>query len=155
MVVGVLLVPYRSLHLPISRFFDFTEELIHLTKQELQSVFHITQNLAATITSHVVDTASEWPGIVMPHFELQGMTLSELARIKQLAIVPLVSRDELQNWQEFAIENQDWIQKGVNSRLGSESRPVQDITDFVYRLNGDAVVPQNGSGVDGKYAPMW
>lgn len=96
-----------------------------------------------------------WPEIVVPHFELQGMSLSQLTRVQQLTIAPLVDIEFLDKWEWFALENKGWIQQGVNSRLGNESTRDQDITNFVYRLDGDSVVPQTGLGIDGKYAPVW
>ena len=128
---------------------------MELSKHELQSVVHATENLATTIMSHVIDTRSVWPEIVVPHFELQGMGLSQLARVQQLTIVPLVDIDHLEQWEEFALENHGWIQEGVNARHGNESAPVEDITTFVYRLDGNSVVPQTALGIDGKYAPLW
>eukprot|EP00977_Amphora_coffeiformis_P030125 scaffold44851_cov160-Amphora_coffeaeformis.AAC.1 len=137
------------------RFYDFAEESVQFSKHEIQSVVHATQNLATTITSHVVDTGSVWPEIVAPHFELQGMGLSQLARVQHLTIVPLVDIKNLGEWEHFALENKGWIQEGVNARLGNMSTWVEDITNFVYRLDGDSVVPQTGLGIDGKYAPVW
>lgn len=131
-------------------------EVTDLSQQELRSALNVADHLATTLTLHTVESASVWPKFVLPHFEVQGTSLSKLSRIEQLSIVPLVHRESVREWQKFALENQDWLQAGT---LTPESVIAGSISSVVYRFDkeedGGARVPQTGLGLDGKYAPVW
>lgn len=138
-----------------NRFDDLAQEIIRLSERELQSAFGATKNLGTTITSYGVDSGLAWPQVVVPHFELQGITLADLGRIQHFTIAPLVDVNQLEPWSDFATENQDWIQSGLDVRFGKGAVTADGISSEVYRMDGDLMVPQTGMGIDGFYAPVW
>jgi hypothetical protein len=153
--LSVAFYPSSPLLLSVHSFDDDAHDLLNLMELEFEAVVHATQALATTTTSHAIQTETQWPEILLPHFELQGMGLSELAKIAQLNIVPLVYAEAVEAWQAFSIDNQGWIKDGLHVQSGNESTSVDSITSFVYRLEDDGIAPQTGQGISGRYSPVW
>lgn len=141
-------------HPPLSHSFaDIGREVLNLFQDEIASVLYTSKSLSTTITSHTIESGMQWPEVVVPHFELQGTSLAELAEVAQMNIVPLVNVPMVEEWQAFSVENQGWIEDGL--KLHNESVTVDKIIRFVYHVENDKVVAQTGPGVSGYYSPVW
>jgi hypothetical protein len=54
-----------------------------------------------------------WP-FVFPDFEIQTSEVSNLSEAELIAFAPIVERREEQLGKPFAIQNQGWIQEGLD-----------------------------------------
>jgi hypothetical protein len=84
------------------------------------------------------------------------MDLSEMAKVAQLTIVPLVGASQLNDWNSYSVDNQNWIMDGLKIRFSNESLTVNEITGFIYRLDDDeSIVPQTKASNTSKLMPVW
>ena len=64
---------------------------------------------AMTITSHAQFANQTWPFVTLPDFERRGMATSALAQVMSIIMVPLVTDETREAWEEYSVANQGWL----------------------------------------------
>jgi CHASE domain len=156
----------------LCRFEDYAFEVIHAVHYEADSAFSVVSIVASTLTSHTVTSGAKWPFFTMPYMEIMGRESNELSGALQLTVVPLVTQANKAQWEAFSVENQTWIQEGVDTAsdlnlLDDDKNEyysiIDPITGFIFRrkdndLEGDIKIAQDGPGLTfgpGQYGPVW
>jgi CHASE domain len=161
---------HTRVHPFVRRFQDYAEEVIHAVHYEADSAIGVVSVAASTLTSHTLAAEETWPFFTMPHMEIMGREYNELSGVLQMTIVPLVTQENKAQWELFSVQNQTWIQDGVDAASDLNLRDddtseyngiIEPITDFIYRHESDLSgpkIPQDGSGLSfgpGQYGPVW
>ncbi len=136
-----------------------------------------------SLTSYGLDAENHWPLISIPDFGVRSWTTRQEMRAETLGLLPIVTEDKRQDWENFVMENHDWIEQarsweeknGVTSnpdnRLLLEHSPINrkpegrdrnlqldasfsdGISSSIYRVN------VNGEAVVdegmGPFSPIW
>eukprot|EP00934_Nitzschia_sp_Nitz4_P002708 Nitzschia sp. Nitz4//scaffold42_size132992//119267//129070//NITZ4_003422-RA/size132992-processed-gene-0.49-mRNA-1//-1//CDS//3329551787//2698//frame0 len=126
------------------------------------------ESFATQISSYAQATNASWPNVALPDFERQGHYINDLADMLALVLIPIVTKENRESYEQFAVENQGWIQEGlelqgipeedwdhesmaiVESVLGHS--PNMTIPEKIFALNGTEAVEETG---DGPFAPFW
>jgi hypothetical protein len=98
------------------------------------------------------NSAEVFPNVTLPHFGQHAAPIQELVHPLLVAMAPLVTTEELQGWEQYAIENQGWISEdlelaGVNV---TADRP-GSIHETVYSWDDEV----DDIPLSGMYAPLW
>jgi hypothetical protein len=77
---------------------------------EIRSNFALMEQLSASITiaSHL--KGSVFPNHTDPEFEITGGFVDGMSGIMAVAYAPLIRTEEKEQWEEYALAHQDWIE---------------------------------------------
>jgi hypothetical protein len=75
----------------------------------LENLKEALHSQSVEITGEARRTNSSFPFVSLPKFELQGQSVLERSLLEKLSFCPIVKRNQLAAWNEFARENQGWI----------------------------------------------
>jgi hypothetical protein len=93
-----------------------------------------------------------FPNVTLPHFVQHAAPIHELAKPLLVAMAPLVaSHEELQGWEQYAVENQGWITEDLEQTgFNVTADPPGNIRTSVYAWDDEVDdVPRS------RYAPLW
>jgi class 3 adenylate cyclase len=117
-------------------------------------------------TSYAMNTGQKWPTVTIPDFAIRGWTVRQQMKAETLGLLPVVSSSNRQEWENYVVENSDWIQTARSWETEKEksalldTRRLYEEVDFsqgfassIYTVNkhGGLVVDE---GI-GPYAPIW
>lgn len=155
------------------QFTNHAQEITELVNYKAQSVFTAIDTLSVMVTSLAIDKNATWPEIVVPHFELRAGEINHLANAEQVTFVPLVRERQLNQWEDFASNNQDWLTESLHwqdllladnkTQIYGRARELEagtpKIPSHLWRFaEGDhgTIVSVSGSNSSiGYYAPVW
>eukprot|EP00934_Nitzschia_sp_Nitz4_P001237 Nitzschia sp. Nitz4//scaffold14_size191712//186333//188797//NITZ4_001756-RA/size191712-snap-gene-0.145-mRNA-1//1//CDS//3329537026//1237//frame0 len=127
------------------------------------------ESFAAQISSYARSTNSTWPNVALPDYELHGRYIMDLSDMLGLVLFPIVTKENRESYERFTVENQGWIEEG----LEFQGIPEEDwdyetiavvqagfnqdsisptIPEKIFALNGTEPVVETG---DGPYVPFW
>ena len=87
-----------------------------LTQWEIQNNFALMSQLAATVTNAAVLSNSTFPYLVDPNFEVIGGYVDGMSGIISTGFAPFVQSYQKAQWEEFAVANQWWVERGARLR---------------------------------------
>jgi hypothetical protein len=88
-----------------------------LIQWEVQYNFALVQQFSAAMTSTALLTGQVFPHVTHPHFEIGAGYVDGMGGIMTCAFAPLVKAEERSDWEEYATENQWWLQESVRLRI--------------------------------------
>jgi Adenylate and Guanylate cyclase catalytic domain len=77
---------------------------------EVQYNFALVTQLANTITSATVMMNASFPNVTVRDFETIGGFLDGMGGIMSANMAPLIKSEEIEQWEEYSVQNQWWIQ---------------------------------------------
>jgi class 3 adenylate cyclase len=91
-----------------------------------------------------------WPFVSFPDFEIQTSENINLSDAELIAFAPIVSKEEKVSWEAFAVENQGWIQEGLDVQGLGEVSP-GEIAEEVYPFSEEVDMTQDPE----VFVPLW
>jgi CHASE domain len=115
-----------------------------------------------------------FPFVTIPDFAYHGNHNNRLSKVLQVSFAPLITRSQVNKWQDYAIQNQGWIaeslafhdlgdgqHRATNSSARLDSISLRPISPYLYHFeeytSGKALI-QTDEGAQfgpGNYAPVW
>lgn len=121
-----------------------------------QSAYFGMAFLSQKITAETVEKPDvEFPFVTLPLFDLHATQTRYLTKYELLCYAPLVTRDQLEQWQNYSVSHQTWI-SDILLRNGSISSPPTEnnlIRPFVFDEKDGIIQPSEKVGEF--YAPLW
>ena len=147
-------------------YFDQATRVIDAVQIQSNRRVGTIQAFAESITSHALHYNMAWPNVTLPDFERQATATSRIAGVMSLFLVPLVQDWQREQWEEYSVANQAWLEEGLEVQkeedrrrraqnsivLGWEEDNDLSIPEKIYRVEGLAPAPENGPG---PYLPQW
>ena len=116
------------------------------------NIYTAVQSFSAAITSQRLAAGSVWPNFTMPHFEMHGDILKTSTKAQAIVFAPIVH--DLDEWNEYSVANQDWIQESYELR--DDPNTPDPIPEKVYRRYEDGTpTPEAIDGPSDEYCPLW
>ena len=178
-VLVIALFIFMSVFVPIVIFITttnneeegFKNEFAALATKVIDSFeFNVARKLGAidsldiSVTSYAVGTKSTFPFVTMPDFDLRAANTLALADTSSVFLVPVVKKDLRTQWEEYSVDNQNWIDTSLNRNTIGEAAPnrhlqqisphATGISSSIYRFdeNGNAVREES---LDDFFLPIW
>lgn len=138
------------------------EDLVHA---EAKNVFLTVTNFCTIITSEALSSQAKWPFISMPHFEVRGIQMNELAKSLMIGFSPVVQEEDKKAWELYSTTMQGWIREGVDYNIELHKdfmwqvEHLESIEPHIFNFLDSAKndpdptpVPVNGKG---PFLPVW
>jgi hypothetical protein len=154
------------------QFTDYSSKVKDIIDRHIKDTFNAVAARSASITSVALAKNATFPNVTLPNFEVQGFYFNKFASAFLTSFAPLVKMENKQAWDNYSVENQGWIDRGLNLSAGYLHNDLIDggnHTNFVraqiypniYRFQSNTEgtrVVQTEPGVQygpGNYAPVW
>ena len=138
-------------------FADATKDVSINRYYDIKNAF---QGLAETITGAAIANQQKFPFVTVPQFEIQGEYARKTSGVEVISYAPLVSEAQRRQWEEFAWNNQDWLEESrAYSRTGEEVLHTSvyfetPINPYIYQfdpIDDSTLIP----AVDSPFLPAW
>lgn len=146
------------------QFTSYAKEISRIADDNAKAVIGQVHSLSTTVTSIVVHNKFSWPNVSMPHFDRRAREAEGLTGIELLLFVPIVAFDERDGWEEYAWENQGWIDEDLQT-LGALDVHPGNISRHIYSYMGNETNGLIASGDSERrlastsdpdfYVPVW
>jgi len=145
-----------------NRFADQAKQIGHTLETELENKLRAIDALSVTIASFARSQTGQWPNVTVPEFPYRAASTLSVGRAISVALQPMVSADQISQWEAYSIQKQRWQQEvlafqtkfpeairpdsadGTNTSLSSGEKRVftdpsrvsaESISDFVFRID--------------------
>ena len=88
---------------------DYAHEILEVSQIKARQIFDTNEAMSVTVTSYAISVDAKWPYVTINHFDQRGKRLLELSGSIYVGLMPYVSKEELGDWETWAVQNQDWI----------------------------------------------
>ena len=104
------------------------------------------------MTVYALGTNATWPFVTLPRFQAQGaLARNQTNAGSIIALQPLVTNENRQAWEKYAVENQGWVQQGLDY-LG-DHKNATPISPYILK---DLVnFTREDQPANPYYAPLW
>jgi hypothetical protein len=119
---------------------DYATEIFEVSQITARSIVDTISAMSVTITSYAFEKKVDWPFVTIPDFERRGNQVVKLSGAKYLAFCPLVNEINLPAWEQWSVENQDWIPEVKEARSMGDNSSL--ITPFIFQFAEDGVTVQ-------------
>ncbi|CAJ1963512.1 unnamed protein product [Cylindrotheca closterium] len=96
-----------------NRFEDQAKQIGQALEAELDNKLRAIDALSVTITSFAGSQSVQWPNITVPEFSYRAASALSLGRALSVALYPIVSYDQMRQWEIFSVQNQQWVKEVV------------------------------------------
>jgi hypothetical protein len=131
------------------QFQDFATEIGVVSQNNADNAFGLIGSFSATITSFALSSASKWPQVTVPHFEVRGGKFLNISKSQLLSFAPVVSN--LETWSSYSVANQNWIQESYDLR-GDTTSPGPIVSEVYYKNEDGSKIAENSKA---EYIPLW
>lgn len=83
-------------------------------------------SLSQAYTSHAMSTQSKWPFVTLPDYERRASRVMDLAEVVAIFQFPLITVHTREDYEAYALENQGWLQEGLEYRQEEIEQRVRD-----------------------------
>jgi hypothetical protein len=132
------------------QFNFFAKAVSDSTEIKANRKFSSLRGLSKSITSYSMSAGMSWPFVSFPDFEIQTSEVSNLSEAELIAFAPIVTKEEKSNWEAFAIENQGWIQEGLDVQGLGDVSPGR-IAEALYPFSDEVDTTQDQE----VFVPLW
>ena len=102
------------------------------------------------MTVYALGTNATWPFVTLPRFQAQAaLARNQTSAAYSISLLPLVTNQDRLAWQNYSVENQGWVQQGMDY-LGA-NKNATPIRPFITNLN----LTSEEEPADPYYAPVW
>ena len=148
----------NSIHNTLSQFVQLADELFAASDDVLKAAAGSFLTMSNTMTSFSTSQGGiDWPFYTQLDFEAFGLSYLDTTGAELVSWSPFVfGQQQSQDWGTYSSDNDAWIEDGLQWRQQNLDEtmpdPPYDIVDYIYRRDGQALVPETG---DGPFAPIW
>lgn len=115
-------------------------------------MFEELMGLSKSITSHALDSEMTWPNVTLPHFDVRA-TKHKNFTLEFYGFAPFVIPATRLGWEEYALQNQDWISQDYHYRGWNESH--NPIPPEIHRYNESAPIVDFEKDMFDYEMPLW
>lgn len=83
-------------------------------------MYEALHSLSTEVTAYSEMSGMQFPLVTMPLFEANAYHARKLSGAEVIAYHPLVNRVDRQAWENFAVQNQNWINSSILIFSGEE-----------------------------------
>ncbi|CAB9498276.1 Receptor-type guanylate cyclase gcy [Seminavis robusta] len=160
-----------------NEFANLADEIMDISQQNVKKVFGTLEGLSVAATSHALHNNESFPFVTIPNYPVKGATARASSQALIIAYLPLVSEENRRDWEQYSVDNQDWIQDSypkdvqvqpilqqIHAYGPKEPKPPQEnrsrrrhlssasCSDEGRRMLKERITEPEGSG---PYAPVW
>jgi hypothetical protein len=115
----------------LTQFNAYAGDIAQNANSNAKKIASQVKILGTSLTSVALSKEMTWPNVTMPHFDLHAREAEELTGIELLVFSPIVPYEEKDGWEEYAWDNQGWIQKDLDL-LGAKGVDPGSISRHIY-----------------------
>ncbi|CAJ1963470.1 unnamed protein product [Cylindrotheca closterium] len=98
-----------------TKFQDQAAQISQSLATELTLKLRALDSLSVSIATHAASVGNTWPNITMPEFGYRSASTLKIGKAISVGMHPIVTREELQGWQEYSSANaESWRQQGFD-----------------------------------------
>jgi hypothetical protein len=136
-------------------FYGLAIEIQDVSAYTARQSFAIIKSFSTAVTvSALQDTPAAFPFVTLPYFHVQAEEAREQSRAEVVVWAPLVKAEQKAQWEQYAIENQDWIREGLDYR-GMPNVDPGTIPSQIYSYKDEHNHDDGEVHVPGYYLPVW
>ncbi|CAB9501057.1 Receptor-type guanylate cyclase gcy [Seminavis robusta] len=94
-------------------FYSHASKVIETFETEAANKRSAIVSLSRQITSHANFANETFPFVTLPDFEMRARLTLELAEVIAIMFLPLVTRENLKEWERYSVANQQWYWEGM------------------------------------------
>ncbi|CAB9526550.1 Receptor-type guanylate cyclase gcy (Partial), partial [Seminavis robusta] len=142
-------------------FSDLGEKMVQSFEAKVEQRLGVIEAFAESVTS---DANHSLPFVNPPNYAFRAETVAILAQLFFIVILPVVPRDQLQTWNQYAQENQQWRAEGWAQVVGVNPESI-NVTEVGFNpMPGQMMNFHNPNGPgpvqkvapnQTQYFPMW
>lgn len=112
-----------------------------------------TNNIATSVTASALASNSTWPFVTIPFWEQKSIAARSVSGALTSTYCPLVQLEQREAWEEYAVENQGWINED-RAASGIDLPKEAPISSTITTAGpeGPPWIPDEGPG---PYCPIW
>jgi class 3 adenylate cyclase len=128
------------------------KEILDVSTLNAFHIFSLYKAEALQMTTSAISSGQEWPFFTLPMFEAEAELLINQTKTGQyLALHPLVAESQREQWEEYSVDNQGWVQDAYDF-YGLQGK-VSKICPFISQ-GLDSCDPEQ-KPADPYFAPLW
>ena len=116
-----------------------------------KNIFSTVLSMGTTISSYAEDSGKDFPFITIPHFAERGQVFLDISGARHVSLNFLVNNDEREKWEKFSVENQGWVQEGLDAQ--GKTVEAYPITPYIHKRDEDNFIVSDT--VADKYSVVW
>jgi hypothetical protein len=93
----------------IQQYYSFAQEITENADKKAELIFGQIRGLALSTTSHSLESNQSLPFVTLPHFGVQAQQAGISTGSELIMFAPIVNEEDSQVWEQYAIDNQDWM----------------------------------------------
>lgn len=140
-------------------FHSDAEKVIATFGKHLDDTFGACDAFATNLMSQAQATNDTWPFVATTNFAVQAAKLLRLSKGYQVGFSQIVTPQNKNEWETFAVNNLDWLYQAFDVMEKDEDwkHPVKRefMTMPVFGFNGPLTEPMPQSRPMNTYAPSW
>eukprot|EP00339_Tiarina_fusa_P017950 CAMPEP_0117077830 /NCGR_PEP_ID=MMETSP0472-20121206/54864_1 /TAXON_ID=693140 ORGANISM="Tiarina fusus, Strain LIS" /NCGR_SAMPLE_ID=MMETSP0472 /ASSEMBLY_ACC=CAM_ASM_000603 /LENGTH=388 /DNA_ID=CAMNT_0004804299 /DNA_START=245 /DNA_END=1407 /DNA_ORIENTATION=+ len=103
----------------LTEFDSYASDVVILAQDRVSVLFEFTISLRDHVIGQCIETQNcPWPFVTLTSFEERHHRFVEQERVNEVALIPLVTHDDREEWERYSVEHQGWVQDGINFRYG-------------------------------------
>jgi CHASE domain len=131
----------------------FADEIATVSDKKAKIKYDTVRSLSTVVTSWTLATASEsFPFVALPHFEQVASDAMRQSEAELVAWLPLVTANQRAAFEQYAVENHDWIEHGF--QFEGIKAPPPTISHEIFSLAEDNVTTDEFASQD-YFVPLW
>jgi hypothetical protein len=149
------------------QYYLFANTIQDASQSNIQDIMLASRSLSKAITAEAVETNSYFPFVTVPMFEVYGETARVQSGFELIMFSPVVTKDNVPNWEEYSVANQGWMETSKSIFLGGDKRRSYgedgaltasdylegDISPIIYEMDENGFHPLDSG--DGPFTPIW
>ena len=104
-----------------STFDGQSEKILRSFHNIVSEKIAATASLGVSLTAYAIGHNATWPFVTMNNFHQISASKRSLSQSLLTILAPIVSDKDRAAWEKYSVENQAWLQEGVNGSSTSES----------------------------------
>jgi class 3 adenylate cyclase len=128
------------------------KEVLAVSALNTISIFNLYKGEALQMTTSAISSGQEWPFFTLPFFAAEAELLIDQTKTHPyFALHPLVTESQREQWEEYSVENQGWVQDAYAFK-GLQG-DASNICPFVSQ--GEETCMQEDRAANPYFAPIW
>jgi hypothetical protein len=134
-------------------FQDSVDKVFDSYLRQIDRTLGIADSFALGLVSYATHTNQKWPFVTLPDFGKRSAKIRTLAKGKVISIYPLVTLEQREQWQNYSLQHDDWVQEGLEVQANDIRYQGKIVSE--YETNG--VIHNNfgPSQEPGPFLPKW
>lgn len=93
-----------------AEFVEYADRIAENFNDRIHADLLALDSFGISLTSYVLNSENSWPTITLPDFAVRSWTTRQEMRAETLGLIPIVTADKRQEWENYVVENQNWIE---------------------------------------------